>query len=98
MTTSNTAAVLNRPLSNTNILAEKTLISPDELRTRYPRSEKASQTVEAGRASVEAILDGHDKRLLAVGARHRVTSIADFISARFGKRQSLRSSSVKLLQ
>jgi Na+/proline symporter/signal transduction histidine kinase/CheY-like chemotaxis protein len=29
------------------------------------------------------------KRLLAVGARHRVTSIADFISARFGKRQSL---------
>lgn len=29
------------------------------------------------------------RRLLAVGARHRVTSIADFISARFGKRQSL---------
>ena len=66
MTTSNTATVLNRPLSNTNILAEKTLISPDELRTRYPRSEKATQTVEAGRASVEAILDGQDKRLLAV--------------------------------
>jgi 3-deoxy-7-phosphoheptulonate synthase len=60
------AAVLNRPLSNTNILAEKTLISPDELRARYPRSEKASQTIEAGRASVEAILDGDDKRLLAV--------------------------------
>ncbi len=28
-------------------------------------------------------------RLLAVGARHRVTSIADLIGARFGKRQSL---------
>ncbi|ASJ74522.1 3-deoxy-7-phosphoheptulonate synthase [Granulosicoccus antarcticus] len=66
MTASNTAAVLNRPLSNTNILAEKTLISPDELRSRYPRSEKASQTIEAGRASVEAILDGEDKRILVV--------------------------------
>ena len=29
------------------------------------------------------------KRLMAVGAHHRVTSIADLISARFGKRQSL---------
>ncbi len=66
MSNSSTAAVLNRPLSNTNILAEKNLISPDELRQRYPRSENCSQTVEAGRASVEAILDGQDKRLLAV--------------------------------
>jgi len=61
-----TATQLNRPLSNTNILAEKTLISPKALRQSYPRSEIASQTVEAGRASVEAILDGRDKRLLAV--------------------------------
>lgn len=66
MTASSTAATLNRPLSNTNILAEKTLISPDTLKQRYPRTEKASQTIEAGRASVEAILDGDDKRLLAV--------------------------------
>jgi Na+/proline symporter/signal transduction histidine kinase len=29
------------------------------------------------------------KRLLAVGARHRVTSIADYIGARYGKRQFL---------
>ena len=29
------------------------------------------------------------RRLLAVGARHRVTSIADYIGARYGKRQSL---------
>lgn len=66
MSNSSTAAVLNRPLSNTNILDEKTLISPNELRQRYPRSENCSQTVEAGRANVEAILDGRDKRLLAV--------------------------------
>lgn len=66
MSHSSNAAVLNRPLSNTNILAEKTLISPDELRRRYPRSENCTQTVETGRANVEAILDGDDKRLLAV--------------------------------
>jgi len=66
MSQSSTAERLNRPLSNTNILAEKTLISPNELRKRYPRSEAASQTVETGRASVEAILDGRDNRLLAV--------------------------------
>lgn len=66
MSHSSTASVVNRPLSNTNILAETTLISPDELRQRYPRSENCSQTVEAGRANVEAILDGNDKRLLAV--------------------------------
>lgn len=29
------------------------------------------------------------RRLLAVGGRHRVTSIADYIGARYGKRQSL---------
>ncbi len=29
------------------------------------------------------------KRMLLVGARHRVTSIADYIGARYGKRQSL---------
>lgn len=66
MTVSSTATTLNRPLSNTNILAEETLVSPDELKRRYPRTERASQTVERGRADVEAILDGHDKRLLAV--------------------------------
>ena len=66
MSNRSNVAQLNRPLSNTNILSEQTLISPDQLRKRHPRSEKATQTIEAGRASVEAILDGHDKRLLAV--------------------------------
>ena len=61
-----TATIMNRPLSNTNILAEKTLISPNHLRQRYPRSEAASRTIESGRASVEGILDGRDNRLLAV--------------------------------
>jgi len=66
MSHSSNVTQLNRPLSNTNILSEETLISPDQLRQRYPRSEAATQTVETGRAAVEAILDGTDKRLLAV--------------------------------
>lgn len=66
MSQSSIAQVLNRPLSNTNILAEKTLVSPDVLRQNFPRSENCSQTIETGRANVEAILDGKDKRLLAV--------------------------------
>ena len=66
MSSSSSAVQLNRPLSNTNILGEQALLSPDSLRQRYPRTEKASATIEAGRASVEAILDGKDQRLLAV--------------------------------
>ena len=66
MSSANNITELNRPLSNTNILSEKKLVSPVELRQRYPRSEAASQTVEKGRAEINAILDHEDKRLLAV--------------------------------
>jgi len=66
MSSSNTVSTLNRPLSNTKIVAEKTLVSPAELRRRFPRSEDATQTIELGRAEIEAILDQRDNRLLAV--------------------------------
>jgi 3-deoxy-7-phosphoheptulonate synthase len=66
MSQSTSASQLNRPLSNTNIVSEQTLVSPAQLRKQYPRSERATGTVEDGRAAVEAILDGRDKRLLAV--------------------------------
>ncbi|PID61233.1 MAG: 3-deoxy-7-phosphoheptulonate synthase [Gammaproteobacteria bacterium] len=59
-------ATINRPLSNTNILSETRLITPAELRERFPRSETATTTIEQGRAEVEAILDRRDRRLLAV--------------------------------
>ena len=61
-----TAANLNRPLSNTNIVSESKLISPAQLKSQYPRSETATQTIESGRADVEAILDGTDSRLLVI--------------------------------
>jgi len=66
MTDNATATTLNRPLSNTNIVSESKLVSPSELVKRYPRSEIATQTIENGRAEIEAILDGTDSRLLAV--------------------------------
>lgn len=64
--TASTAVQLNRPLSNTNILKERTLVSPLELRRQYPRSDAATDTIEAGRAEVEAILEHQDDRLLVV--------------------------------
>jgi len=70
-----TATKLNRPLSNTNIVAENQLISPAELKRQFPRSEDATQTIEKGRADVEAILDGQDKRLLVVAGPCSVHSI-----------------------
>ena len=66
MSDSATATKLNMPLSNTNIVSETTLITPAELRNRYPRSEHATRTIEQGRADVEAILDHKDPRLLVV--------------------------------
>ncbi len=60
------AVRFNRPLSNTNILAERTLVTPRELHRRHPRPDVATDTIEAGRAAVEAILERTDDRLLAV--------------------------------
>ncbi len=57
---------MNGRLSNTNVAAEEVMLSPKALRAAYPRSEKASATVEQGRREVEAILDGKDRRLLVV--------------------------------
>ena len=66
MNDTSNAVRLNQPLSNTNIVAETQLISPAALKAKYPRTETATQTIEQGRADVEAILDGKDNRLLAV--------------------------------
>jgi len=66
MSASSAPVTLNKPLSNTNIRSEQTLVTPVELRGRYPRTARATATIEAGRAAVNAILDGEDRRLLAV--------------------------------
>jgi 3-deoxy-7-phosphoheptulonate synthase len=53
-------------VDNLNVLAHEPLPTPAEVKARLPLSEKARQTVLAGRRTVEAILDGRDPRLLVV--------------------------------
>ena len=66
-------------LSNTNVVSEQVLISPRELKDRYPRTDAVTQTVEQGRREIEAILDRSDPRLLLVVGP---CSIHDMQSAR----------------
>jgi len=51
---------------NLNVAAFDEMPSPDEMHARLPLTEKAAQTVLAGRRAIEAILDGRDPRLFAV--------------------------------
>jgi len=51
---------------NLNVAAFDDMPSPDEVHARVPLTERAAQTVLAGRRAVEAILDGRDHRLFAV--------------------------------
>lgn len=92
-TENNTATRLNRPLSNTNILSTSALITPEELRQRYPRSEFATATVENGRAEIEAILDHRDDRLLAVVGPcsvHDITSAKEYANRLMELREELK--------
>ena len=54
------------PIDNLNVLAQEPLPTPAEIKARQPLSPAARETVERGRAAVEAILDGRDPRLLTV--------------------------------
>ncbi len=92
-TETSSAATLNRPLSNTNILSSAALITPTELREQYPRSESASATVEAGRSEVEAILDHRDNRLLAVVGPcsiHDIASAKEYAQRLMSLREELK--------
>ena len=54
------------PIDNINVIAQEPLPTPAEIKARLPLSDKARETVEAGRKTVEAILEGKDPRLLVV--------------------------------
>ena len=56
----------DEPIDNLNVVAQEPLPPPAELKARLPLGDAARQTVENGRAAVEAILDGRDPRLLVV--------------------------------
>ncbi len=49
-----------------NVAAVDLMPSPDEVKARLPLSERAAETVVRARRSIEAILDGKDRRLFAV--------------------------------
>ena len=51
---------------NINVDSVEVLISPETMRKDLPLSETAFQNVVLGRQTIEAILDGRDKRLFAV--------------------------------
>jgi len=52
--------------NNLNVLALDLMPSPDEVMGRLPLTEAASRTIVEGRRTIEAILDGRDRRLFAV--------------------------------
>jgi 3-deoxy-7-phosphoheptulonate synthase len=56
----------HRTLENLNIAAFDLMPAPDEIHARVPLSEKASDTVFAGRETIKYILDRKDSRLFVV--------------------------------
>lgn len=56
----------NADIDDVNIEQFIPLITPKELKTRYPLSQEAYHTVLNGRKTVQNILDGIDKRILVV--------------------------------
>lgn len=53
-------------IENLNVSVEQSIITPTELKNLYPLSEKHIETVHKGQATIKNILNGTDKRILAV--------------------------------
>ena len=56
----------NPSLENVNIKSIQTLATPAALRAQIPETPAAVRTVREGREAIERILDGDDRRLLAI--------------------------------
>ena len=63
---SNNTIFTRPPLENLNIAALDVMPSPEEIHARVPISDKAAQTVFAGREAIKQILDRKDPRLFIV--------------------------------
>ena len=57
---------LDNRIENLNILAEEKIITPTELKTKYPLTEKAVLTVMEGQQTIRNIISGKDKRKFIV--------------------------------
>ncbi|NLB68913.1 MAG: 3-deoxy-7-phosphoheptulonate synthase [Lentisphaerae bacterium] len=53
-------------LENINIKSVTALISPKELRAKFPQTDTTVKTIQDGRSTIENIIDGKEKRLLAI--------------------------------
>ncbi|MBQ4796737.1 3-deoxy-7-phosphoheptulonate synthase, partial [Pectobacterium versatile] len=53
-------------LNNINISAEQVLITPDELKAKFPLNEPEQQAIALSRKTIADIIHGSDKRLLVV--------------------------------
>lgn len=58
--------VMTEKISDLNVLAEKLLPTPEEVKASVPTSQKANETVAEARLTVQRILDHQDPRLLVV--------------------------------
>lgn len=56
----------NASLENLNVASQEILITPAQLKTKLPASDKAVEIINQGRQTVQNILDGKDHRLLVV--------------------------------
>ena len=88
-----TNSVLHPSIDNLHIAAFHSMPTPDEIQAQMPLSEMAAQTVEKGRAELNNILTGQDKRrFVVVGPcsihdpvagleyAHRLKALADEVS------------------
>lgn len=53
-------------IENLNVSEEQSIITPSQLKALYPLSEKHIETVNNGQTTIKNILNGSDKRILAV--------------------------------
>lgn len=53
-------------LTNVNVQSQDVLITPEQLKKEIPMTDKARETVLAGREQIQNILDGKDDRLIVV--------------------------------
>ena len=58
--------MIQRLLENLNVQSQEPLITPLDLKREIPMTDKAGETVAAGRDAVQKILDGEDKRIFIV--------------------------------
>ncbi|ENO14206.1 3-deoxy-7-phosphoheptulonate synthase [Marinobacter nanhaiticus D15-8W] len=55
-----------KQLENINVASQEALITPEALKQEMPLSDKAAETVAAGRETINNILDGKDHRIFVV--------------------------------